>query len=194
MTRGSVTLLVPYPKPCEPVSGPRNLDAVIPWLYAGARAKLCVLPSLVSLLSLCFCNSFLSVATGLRLPLLPVLYRFSPVTIGNGFNAERVLLWLLTFSRDGNDGAWSSFTVQVGTPPQAVRLLPSITGNSIWAVWSYGCGQSDDSDCPSLRGNLFNISASSTWKDQGNYSLPLNPEHYLPYTGAAAVGFDNITV
>ena len=102
--------------------------------------------------------------------------------------------WLLTFSRDGNDGAWSSFAVQVGTPPQAVRLLPSITGNSIWAVWSYGCDQSDDSDCPSLRGNLFNISASSTWKDQGNYSLPLNPEHYLPYTGAAAVGFDNITV
>src|SRR5579871_5812029 len=100
----------------------------------------------------------------------------------------------LLSGRDGNDGAWSTFAVQIGTPPQAVRLLPSITGNSIWTVWSYGCSQSDGSDCASLRGNLFNISSSSTWRDRGNYSLPLNPEHYLPYSGGAVVGFDNITV
>src|ERR1700733_11634305 len=103
---------------------------------------------------------------------------------------------LLTFlsGRDGNDGAWSTFAVQIGTPPQAVRLLPSITGNSIWTVWSYGCGQSGGSDCPNLRGNLFNISSSLTWQGRGNYSLPLNPEHYLPYSGGAVMGFDNITV
>jgi hypothetical protein len=125
--------------------------------------------------------------------LLLVLYPFNPVSIGmDSMLNERQ--YLLTLGRDGNDGAWSSFAVQIGTPPQAVRLLPSITGNSIWTVWTYACAQSDSSDCSSLRGNLFNISASSTWKDEGNYSLPLNPEHYLPYTGVTAVGFDDLTV
>jgi len=96
--------------------------------------------------------------------------------------------------RDGNDGAWSTFAVQIGTPPQAVRLLPSITGNAIWTVWSYACELSDLTNCPSARGDVFNISASTTWEGEGNYSLPLNPQHYLPYSGGAVVGLENTTV
>jgi hypothetical protein len=84
--------------------------------------------------------------------------------------------------------------VQIGTPPQAVRLLPSITGSTIWTVWSYACTLSDLLDCPAARGNVFNMSASRTWETEGNYSLPLNPQHYLPYSGGAVLGFDNITV
>ncbi|EXJ75540.1 uncharacterized protein A1O5_00046 [Cladophialophora psammophila CBS 110553] len=94
---------------------------------------------------------------------------------------------------DGNDGQWSTFAVQIGTPPQVVRLLPSITGNAIWTVWSYACEQSSLLDCPAARGGVFNLSASATWETEGNYSLPLSPQHYLPYSGAATLGFDNIT-
>jgi hypothetical protein len=96
--------------------------------------------------------------------------------------------------RDGNDGSWSSFAVQIGTPPQAVSLLPSITGNSIWPVLVAGCAEADGSGCPDSRGRVFDISKSATWQDRGLYVLPLAPEYYLPYTGNADVGFDNITV
>src|SRR5690242_9474961 len=102
-------------------------------------------------------------------------------------------LWL-TAARDGNDGLWSTFAVQIGSPPQTVRLLPSITGNAIWTVWSYVCEVSTISNCVSSRGNVFNFSASSTWKLEGNFSLDLLPQHYLPISGAAVMGYDNITV
>jgi hypothetical protein len=93
--------------------------------------------------------------------------------------------------RDGNDGSWSSFAVQIGTPPQAVRVLPDIAGNSIWTVLSQAC---ETNDCPNSRGNFFNSNQSSTWKDKGYYDLPLNPEHYLPYSGYADFGLDTITL
>lgn len=93
--------------------------------------------------------------------------------------------------RDGNDGSWSSFAVQIGTPPQAVRVLPDIAGNSIWTVLSQAC---ETNDCPNSRGNVFNSNQSSTWEDQGHYDLPLNPEHYLPYSGSADFGLDTITL
>lgn len=101
---------------------------------------------------------------------------------------------LIVFLRDGNDGRWSSFSIQVGTPPQVVRLLPSTSGNSIWTVLDLGCDESDGSDCPNSRGNLFNINASTTWEDKGLFELPLAPLHYLPYSGNADVGSDTITV
>src|SRR3954453_18994938 len=66
------------------VSDRRNLGPVFPRLYAGAHAKLCILPLLVSLLLLRFCNSFLLIAMGLPMLFFPVLYLFSPVTIGMG--------------------------------------------------------------------------------------------------------------
>ena len=96
--------------------------------------------------------------------------------------------------RDGNDGSWSSFAVQIGTPPQAVRVLPDIAGNSIWAVLSQACDTSETHDCPSSRGNVFNSNQSSTWEDKGLYELPLNPEHYLPYSGNADFGLDTLTL
>ncbi|OQV07417.1 hypothetical protein CLAIMM_11856 [Cladophialophora immunda] len=37
------------------------------------------------------------------------------------------------------------------------------------------------------------MSASTTWEAEGNYSLPLSPQHYLPYSGAAALGSENVT-
>ena len=96
--------------------------------------------------------------------------------------------------RDGNDGSWSSFTVQLGSPPQAVRLLPSITGDTIWAVLPQACQDSSVKTCGSDRGGIFTAKRSSTWEELGSFQLPLNPEHYLPFTGAAEFGFDNVTL
>jgi hypothetical protein len=84
--------------------------------------------------------------------------------------------------------------VQIGTPPQAVRLLPATGSQSIWAVLPIGCEQWEGSDCPYSRGYLFNYNKSSTWQQEDRYELPLSPEHYLPYSGNADFGFDNITV
>jgi hypothetical protein len=96
--------------------------------------------------------------------------------------------------RDGNDGSWSSFAVQIGTPPQVVRVLPDIAGNSIWTVLAQACDTSEANDCPSSRGNVFNSNQSTTWKDKGLYELPLNPEHFLPYSGNADFGLDTVTL
>src|SRR5271170_6168431 len=70
------------------------------------------------------------------------LFAFSPVQFVNHY-------------REGDDGSWSTFNLQIGTPPQNVRVLPSITDGSIWAVLPQGCGSSDPSDCPNMRGGTF---------------------------------------
>lgn len=97
-------------------------------------------------------------------------------------------------SRDGIDGSWSTIVVQVGTPPQTVRILPSTTGYTIWAVLPQACQNSSVSTCGSDRGGIFTANQSSTWEDKGLYQLPLDPEHYLPFRGAAKFGFDNVTL
>ena len=75
-----------------------------------------------------------------------------------------------------------------------VRLLPSITGSTIWAVLPRACRNSSLDTCWSDRGNIFTSDQSSTWEDKGLFQLPLNPEHYLPFSGAANYGLDNVTV
>lgn len=81
----------------------------------------------------------------------------------------------------------------LGTPPQTVRLLPSITGSTIWVVLPQGCQDSSVSTCNFDRGGIFAVNQSSTWEQKGFFQLPLDPEHYLPFTGAAQFGFDNMT-
>ena len=75
-----------------------------------------------------------------------------------------------------------------------MRLLPSITGNTIWAVLPQACQESSSSTCNSDRGGIFATNQSSTWEDKGRFQLPLNPEHYLPFSGGANLGFDNVTL
>jgi len=100
--------------------------------------------------------------------------------------------------RDGDGDHWSTFALQIGTPPQVVRLIPSITGNSIFPVENLACYEPADlelSDCPDSRGLLFNTKNSSTYKDDGEVVLPTRPEHWLyPNGEQAVIGFDNITV
>ena len=96
--------------------------------------------------------------------------------------------------RDGNDGPWSSFGIQVGTPAQNLRLLPSNSGNSIWPVLSQGCNVGDPSNCSDLRGTIFLPNISSTWTNIGLYNLLLPEEWPLGYSGNADCGYDNVTL
>jgi hypothetical protein len=96
--------------------------------------------------------------------------------------------------RDGNDGPWSSFVVQLGTPPQVVRVLMSSSGSSLWVPLPEGCIDTDSKKCPQQRGGLFNYSGSSTWEAVDLFELPLQAEASLGYSGNSLVGFDDIAL
>ncbi|CAF9905691.1 hypothetical protein IMSHALPRED_003931 [Imshaugia aleurites] len=84
--------------------------------------------------------------------------------------------------------------MQVGTPAQNLRLLPSNSGNAIWPVLPQGCIVGDPSDCSDLRGTLFLPNTSSTWDNLGLYDLFLPEEWPLGYSGNANFGYDNLTL
>ena len=84
--------------------------------------------------------------------------------------------------------------MQVGTPAQNLRLLPSNSGNAIWPVLPQGCSVGDPSDCSDLRGTIFLPNTSSTWANIGLYGLDLPEEWPLGYSGNANFGYDNVTL
>ena len=59
-----------------------------------------------------------------------------------------------------------------------------------------GCSESDPSTCAQTRGGLFNINASTTWRDQGIYGLGLEPniQDYLDEYDTGDFGFDILGV
>lgn len=99
----------------------------------------------------------------------------------------------LTCCREGDDGPWSSFFIQVGTPPQAVRVLASTTVPETWVIDAHlGCPKGD-TKCPNLRGGVYDVNASSTWTDEGLYAFGV--EQNLPYTtnyDAGDYGYDTL--
>lgn len=93
-----------------------------------------------------------------------------------------------SWSFDGDDGTWSTFNLEVGTPPQSFRVLPSTAGSETWVPLPQGCQGilSGVSNCGALRGvNYINgvpsagfqTNGSSTWKTIGIYEL--STEHDL---------------
>ncbi|KAK5127238.1 hypothetical protein LTR85_008600 [Meristemomyces frigidus] len=92
---------------------------------------------------------------------------------------------------DGIDGAWSSFTLRVGTPQQIVRTLVSFTAYQTWLVLPEGCdAAASQSSCAQSRGGVFNESASSTFDRIGIYDLWI--ERNLGYDGNAIYGNDTV--
>ncbi|KAK4495244.1 hypothetical protein PRZ48_013573 [Zasmidium cellare] len=103
----------------------------------------------------------------------------------------------------GNDGNWSSFAINVGTPPKTLFVLPSTSGRSTLVVHPLGCGdEADPSSCNTTRGEVFDPSLSSTFKQVGDrneyYQINFGPEQPLSallppnlnYTGASLPGTD----
>ena len=96
---------------------------------------------------------------------------------------------------DGNDGPWSSFTVQVGTPPQDVKVLISTASYQTLVVVPEGCTSSDPPNCASSRGGEFVSSLSSTWRVNNitaNGTFTLDLEGNLGYSGNGDYGFDTV--
>ncbi|OQO14218.1 hypothetical protein B0A48_01094 [Cryoendolithus antarcticus] len=106
--------------------------------------------------------------------------------------------WTPSSYWDGNDGSWNTFIVEVGTPPQPFRVLPSTAGQETWVLNAAGCTGNDPANCTYTRGALgdstgYDTNASSSWVPNGIFSLTAQ-ETVLGYTGNGAYGFDVITL
>ena len=98
---------------------------------------------------------------------------------------------------DGNDGPWSSFTLQVGTPAQDVKVIISTAGDQTWVVLHQGCTASDPANCGALRGGEFFPNQSTTWvlnngSSHGYFDLALKAN--LGYFGNGEYGYDTVTL
>ena len=99
----------------------------------------------------------------------------------------------IALHRDGDERPWSTFFMNIGTPPQAVRLVPSISGSGILPILKSGCTPQLPASCQERRGSLFDPSSSSTWSELG-LSKPDIAEDALGHGGNnASVGFDTAT-
>jgi hypothetical protein len=105
---------------------------------------------------------------------------------------------LLISTRDGNDGPWYSFSLQVGTPSQNVKVLISTAGTQTWVVAPDGCTPLDPSNCAISRGGEYLCNQSSTHvPNLTNVSSNIHNlsfESSLGYTGLGRYGFDDITL
>ena len=96
---------------------------------------------------------------------------------------------------DGNDGPWSSFTLQIGTPPQDVKVFISTAGYQTLPIVPEGCTPNDPPGCDNLRGGVFIPSQSDTWvqnNDTANGTFTLALEENLGYTGNGEFGYDTV--
>lgn len=97
----------------------------------------------------------------------------------------------------GNDGPWSSFTIQIGTPAQDVEVFISTAGYQTWAVAAQGCTSSDPPNCATLRGSEFVPHQSSSWTQNNvtaNGTFTLELETNLGYSGNGAFGYDTVAL
>ncbi|PPJ55172.1 hypothetical protein CBER1_05421 [Cercospora berteroae] len=112
-----------------------------------------------------------------------------------------------SFSWDGADGRWSSFNIQVGTPPQLIRVLPSTSanaGSAPWVIIEPGCSKVNPSleKCADLRGGLFESNKSSSWSTEGLengvdgviYNLPADEELQIGRDGNGSYGYDTVSL
>ena len=98
----------------------------------------------------------------------------------------------------GSDGPWSTFLVNVGTPPQTFHILPATNVQETWVPLPQACAQSSF-DCPELRGvpdvstsTGFDINGSTSWIEAGTYNLV--SEEVLGYYGNGLYGFDSVEI
>ncbi|TVY37225.1 Candidapepsin [Lachnellula occidentalis] len=90
----------------------------------------------------------------------------------------------------GDDGTWSAISIRVGTPPQWVDVMVNTVSSETWVVGPAGCSD-NNSICQQARGGIYNLSTSSTYRDQGLFSLGV--DNRLGGQGYADYGFDQLT-
>jgi hypothetical protein len=103
----------------------------------------------------------------------------------------------LTVDRDGNDGPWSTFNLQIGEqkqPMQLIRVLPAFHHGHIIAVARDGCPDGQlPKNCSEIRGSVFDYKTTNWW--DGNTRLFGNTTSPFPPGGSiGAMGRLNTTV
>lgn len=103
----------------------------------------------------------------------------------------------------GNDGNWSTFRIDVGTPGQAFNVVPSIIGAETWVPVAQGC-PSGDYVCAASRGVVaasngslstgFEYDSSSTWDQIGIYNLPYERDVYAAANATGFYGMDTVAL
>ena len=102
---------------------------------------------------------------------------------------------------DGIDGSWNTLALRLGTPEQFTRVFVSTNSQQTWAINPLACTYNEtdsagndvvkfDTTCYEDRGRTFNLSASSTWNQQGYYQLWL--EKSLNLSGNGLYGNDTV--
>lgn len=81
------------------------------------------------------------------------------------------------------DGSWSTFNIRAGTPAQSVRVIASTNSPQTNVVQPAGCAiavlpRGLPPNCAASRGGLFELNNSTTWVNQGWYSLNSKSTHY----------------
>ena len=98
---------------------------------------------------------------------------------------------------DGPDGPWSSFAIQVGTPPQTLKVLISTASDQTWVVLPSGCTSNDPPNCETSRGGFFRPDRSQTWVQNSlsiNGTFNFELESNLGYFSNAQYGYDTVTL
>ncbi|KAF2469283.1 acid protease, partial [Lindgomyces ingoldianus] len=97
----------------------------------------------------------------------------------------------------GNDGSWSPFVIQVGTPAQNFSVLPATNGQNTWVPIADDCQNLNTTNCGASRGVFpfhnaqspgFQTNLSLTWKPIGLFELGQNSN--LGFTGNGLSGYD----
>lgn len=110
-----------------------------------------------------------------------------------------------SWSWDGDDGSWSTFSIEVGTPKQSFRVLPSTTGAETWIPIPAGCEGilENVANCGTLRGvndfdgqpsRGFETNASLTWDLIGIYELATEQNLWGPIGNPGQYGLDAVTL
>ncbi|CAG8953789.1 hypothetical protein HYFRA_00006681 [Hymenoscyphus fraxineus] len=91
-----------------------------------------------------------------------------------------------------NGGIWSTFILNIGSPPQPSRVIISTSSSETWVVGPQGCPQKYGSNCEENRGLLFHPERSTSWTANNNFSLFL--EEKLGLEGNGQFGFDTVSL
>jgi hypothetical protein len=101
----------------------------------------------------------------------------------------------------GNDGPWSTFTIRVGSPPQALEVLPASSASFSLVVLEEGCPPDVTASCKTLRGNVLDPRDLTTWtplrlQDDSSYGILPFPaqQALLPEQIASEVAVNPISL
>lgn len=95
---------------------------------------------------------------------------------------------------DGKDGPWSTFRIEIGTPPQQIRVLPASSQSSSWVILPEACTSSTISDCAPKRGRTYLRNESSTWTEYGPYELNTFIQKRVGLNGDGLYGYEKLTL